>query len=130
MLVTFIIDDDKLYQFAMKRMLHHLNINTEIVEFGNGLQAIEYLQHHKDKNSLPDIIFLDINMPIMNGWQFLESFVHLSLPPKKITIYMVTSSVDNADILKAASYKEIKNYIIKPLSIASLRDVFKNIPAE
>lgn len=131
MLVTFIIDDDKLYQFAMKRMLHHLNIKTEIVEFGNGQQAIEYLLENKDKKgSLPDIIFLDINMPVMNGWQFLDSFVNLTLPSKKITIYMVTSSVDNADILKAASYKEIKNYIIKPLSIASLREVFKNIPAE
>ncbi len=131
MFVTFIIDDDKLYQFGMKRMLHHLNIETEIKQFEDGQQAIDYLHENKDKkNSLPDIIFLDINMPVMNGWQFLDAFVNLSIPQKKVTIYMVTSSVDNAEILKAASYKEIKNYIIKPLSISSLRDVFKNIPAE
>ncbi|MDQ2752803.1 MAG: response regulator [Bacteroidota bacterium] len=132
MMVTYVIDDDKLYQFAMKRMLHHLSIETEIVQFENGLQAIEYLQQHKDKkNQLPDIIFLDINMPVMNGWQFLDAFMNLHLnPQKKITIYMVTSSVDNAEILKAASYKQIRNYIIKPLSIASLREVFKNIPTE
>ncbi len=131
-MVTYVIDDDKLYQFAMKRMLHHLSIETEIVQFENGLQAIEYLQQHKDKkNQLPDIIFLDINMPVMNGWQFLDAFMNLHLnPQKKITIYMVTSSVDNAEILKAASYKQIRNYIIKPLSIASLREVFKNIPTE
>ena len=129
MLVTFIIDDDNLYHFGMKRMLHHLTIETEIVQFYNGLQAIEYLQQNKDKkNSLPDVIFLDINMPIMNGWQFLDTFVKLNLhPDKQIIIYMVTSSVDNAEILKAASYKEIKNYIIKPISIDSLKDVFKNI---
>ena len=129
MLVTFIIDDDKLYQFGMKRMLHHLTIETEIVQFYNGLQAIEYLQENKDKkNQLPDIIFLDINMPVMNGWQFLDSFVKLHLhPEKRITIYMVTSSVDNAEILKAASYKEIKNYIIKPISIGSLKEVFNNM---
>ena len=129
MLITFIVDDDNLYQFGMKRMLYHLTIETEIMQFYNGLQAIEYLQQHKDKkNSLPDIIFLDINMPVMNGWQFLDKFINMRLHPDKlITIYMVTSSVDNAEILKAASYKEIKNYIIKPISIASLQDVFKNI---
>ena len=129
MLITFIIDDDKLYQFGMKRMLHHLTIETEIMQFYNGLQAIEYLQQNKDKKSqLPDVIFLDINMPVMNGWQFLDSFVKLNLNPEKhITIYMVTSSVDNAEILKAASYKEIKNYIIKPISINSLKEVFENL---
>ncbi len=113
----------------MKRMLHHLTIDTQIMQFYNGLQAIEYLQQNKDKlNSLPDVIFLDINMPVMNGWQFLDSFIKLHLhSEKRITIYMVTSSVDNAEILKAASYKEIKNYIIKPISISSLKEVFDNI---
>ncbi len=132
MLVTFIIDDDKLYQFGMKRMLHHLTIETEIMQFENGLYAIDFLKKHKDKkNYLPDIIFLDINMPVMNGWEFLDEFVNLHLhQEKKITIYMVTSSVNNAEILKAASYKEIKNYIIKPISIASLKDVFKNMITE
>lgn len=128
-MITFIVDDDKLYQFGMKRMLRHVAVPTEVVQFYNGLQAIEYLQQHKDKKAqLPDVIFLDINMPVMNGWQFLETFVKLKLHPEKhITIYMVTSSVDNAEILRAASYKEIKNYIIKPISIDSLKDVFKNI---
>ena len=132
MLVTFIIDDDRLYQFGMKRMLHYLTVETEVMQFDNGLEAIEYLKDHKNKeNLLPDVIFLDINMPVMNGWQFLDSFVNLHIrSEKKITIYMVTSSVDNAEILKAASYKEIKNYIIKPISVDSLKEVFKNLPSE
>lgn len=131
-MVTFVVDDDKLYQFGMKRMLHHLPVPTQIMQFYNGLQAIEYLQQHKDNLSeLPDVIFLDINMPVMNGWQFLDSFIKLDLlTGKQITIYMVTSSVDNTEILRAASYKEIKNYIIKPISIDSLKDVFKSIGAE
>lgn len=129
MLVTFIIDDDKLYQFGMKRMMHHLSVDADIKQFYNGLEAIEYLQQNKDKkNNLPDIIFLDINMPVMNGWQFLDSFISLHLhPEKQITIYMITSSVDNAEILKAASYKEIKNYIIKPIAFDSLKEIFKNL---
>ncbi len=132
MVVTFIIDDDKLYQFGMKRMLEHIATETEIIQFYNGLQAIEYLQQNKDhRNLLPDVIFLDINMPVMNGWQFLDAFVNLHLhPEQRITIYMVTSSVDNAEILKAASYKEIKNYIIKPISISNLKDIFNNLAKE
>ncbi len=130
MLITFIIDDDTLYQFGMKRMFNYLPVETEIKQFYNGLQAIEYLQIHKDKKKeLPDVIFLDINMPVMNGWQFLDTFVRMPLNPEKhITIYMVTSSVDNSEILKAASYKEVRNYIIKPVSIENLKDVFKNLP--
>lgn len=129
MLVTYIIDDDNLYQFGMKRMLHHIAVETEIKQFHNGLEAIEYLKQNKDKKSnLPDIIFLDINMPVMNGWQFLDSFINLHLPAsKQITIYMITSSVDNAEILKAASYKEIRNYIIKPISFENMKEIFNNI---
>lgn len=129
MLVTYIIDDDSLYQFGMKRMLHHIKVETEIKQFQNGLEGIEYLRQNKDeKSNLPDIIFLDINMPVMNGWQFLDSFIALQLPAsKQITIYMITSSVDNAEILKAASYKEIKNYIIKPISFDNLKEIFDNI---
>ena len=129
MLITFIVDDDKLYQFGMKRMMHHLAVETDIRQFYNGLEAIEYLKQNKDKkNNLPDVIFLDINMPVMNGWQFLDAFINLRIHPgKQITIYMITSSVDNAEILKAASYKEIKNYIIKPISFESLKDVFQNL---
>ena len=132
MLITFVIDDDKLYQFGMKRMLHHLPVPTEIMQFYNGLQAIEYLQQHKDKKAeLPDVIFLDINMPVMNGWQFLDTFINMKLNSEKsITIYMVTSSVDNSEILRAAAYKQIKNYIIKPISIDSLKDVFKTLQPE
>ena len=129
MLVTYIIDDDNLYQFGMKRMLHHIAVETEIKQFHNGLEAIEFLTENKDKKSnLPNIIFLDINMPVMNGWQFLDNFIALNLPASKhITIYMITSSVDNAEILRAASYKEIKNYIIKPISFDNMKEIFNNI---
>ena len=129
MLVTYIIDDDNLYQFGMKRMLHHIAVETEIKQFQNGLEAIEFLIRNKDKkNELPDIIFLDINMPVMNGWQFLDNFIGLHLPvSKQITIYMITSSVDNTEILKAASYKVIKNYIIKPISLDNMKEIFNNV---
>ncbi len=129
MLVTYIIDDDNLYQFGMKRLLHHVAAETEIRQFHNGLEAIDYLKQNKsNKSNLPDIIFLDINMPVMNGWQFLDNFIglHLSLS-KQITIYMITSSVDNAEILRAASYKEVRNYIIKPISFENMKEIFNDI---
>ncbi len=128
-MITFIVDDDKLHHFGMKRMLHHMTVPTKVMQFYNGLQAIEFLEQHKgEEEVLPDVIFLDINMPVMNGWQFLESFIELNLQPEKpITIYIVTSSVDRSEMLKAASYKEITNYIIKPISIQSLESVFKEM---
>lgn len=106
-----------------------MTVPTKVMQFYNGLQAIEFLEQHKgEEEVLPDVIFLDINMPVMNGWQFLESFIELNLQPEKpITIYIVTSSVDRSEMLKAASYKEITNYIIKPISIQSLESVFKEM---
>ena len=85
--------------------------------FSNGEEAIHYLKKNAaDGSSIPDIIFLDINMPVMNGWQFLEEYAHLrSDLQKNITIYMVSSSVDEYDIRKSKEFKTVSDYIIKPI---------------
>lgn len=71
---------------------------------------------HNDKE-LPDVIFLDIDMPIMDGFEFMEEYVKLKPKlGKKITIYMVSSSVDPVDIDRAKKISEITDYIIKPIT--------------
>jgi len=63
---------------------------------------------------MPEIILLDLNMPVMDGWQFLDAFIK-KYPNQDVHIFIVTSSIDQADIDKAASYKLVSNYVVKPL---------------
>lgn len=92
-----IIDDDPITVFGVKRMLNTLNVSENIKSYANGKEAIDdfkRIMNHKEE--IPEVIFLDINMPIMDGWQFLEEFIALPIT-HKIRINILTSSIDPAD---------------------------------
>ena len=95
-----VIDDDDIYQFTIVRILKSLKIDKKMLLFSDGEEALEFMVDNLHNNDeLPDIIFLDINMPIMDGFQFMEEYVKIKPElNKKITIYMVSSSVDAVDI--------------------------------
>jgi CheY-like chemotaxis protein len=129
LIVAYIIDDDKLHQFGMRRMLKYVKTPVHLLQFYNGLQALEYIKAHLPVLiNLPDIILLDVNMPIMNGWHFLDEFIQL-VPSqnRRTTIYMVTSSISDADVERAASYNEITEYIIKPAGIEQIKELFEGV---
>ena len=109
-----VIDDDDIYQFLLKKELKHTNLVDRINVFTDGQKAIDYfLDNRHSESHLPDVIFLDINMPIMNGWQFLEEFKELKKRlNKQITIYLVSSSFDDRDISRSKEYAEVTDYII------------------
>jgi len=115
-----IIDDDIVYQITTKKILEKINGTKKILVFSNGEEAFEYLSKVvTDEDALPDIILLDVNMPYMNAWQFLEAYSKLkSSLTKQITIYIISSSVSDIDIQKAKSIEEAKDYFVKPISIA------------
>lgn len=122
-----IIDDDQVYLFAMKRMMKLSNFCKAFIIYNNGAEALNNLHAIIDSDkSIPDVILLDINMPIMDGWQFLDEFIKIECH-KQITVYMVSSSIDPADIEKAKSYETVSNYIVKPISIEMLNDIAKEI---
>lgn len=113
-----LIDDDKIYQFTAKKIIESTNLTKAVLSFYNGEEAIDFFKSNlQNVESIPDIIFLDINMPIKDGWQFLEDFKSLLNDLKKdITIYMVSSSVNDYDIKKSKEYSFVTDYIIKPIN--------------
>lgn len=112
-----IVDDDKIYQFASSKLLQKYQADIEVLCFDHGKSAIEYLRdNRKNPDNLPDVILLDINMPVLDGWGFLELYAEFKDEiAKEIVIYIVSSSIDNRDIQKANEFPEVKTYLIKPL---------------
>lgn len=125
---AWLIDDDKIYLFGLRKMIEISKRCDSITEFSNGSEAIRKLQTMVDSPELlPDIIFLDINMPVMDGWQFLMAFDVLKKQlSRQIIIYMISSSIDDRDIERARQLDAVKNYIIKPLPFDKLQSIFAN----
>ena len=124
-----IIDDDDIYQYTITKILQSLKLNKKIIAFSDGEEALDFLiANLYNDDELPDVIFLDINMPIMDGFQFMEEYVKIKPNVgKKITIYMVSSSVDPADIQRAKNISDISDYIIKPIKSGELRTLIQNL---
>lgn len=117
--IVCLIDDDDIYQFTARMMLESTGMTKQIRSFYNGREAIAYFREKSniDSATLPDVIFLDINMPVMNGWEFLEEYHKLYATfPKPIVVYVVSSSVDRDDMAKSRSYQAVTDYLIKPVN--------------
>lgn len=124
-----LVDDDSLFQFLTKRVIEETKLVDNVELFSNGLQAINYLKLNKDNaQQLPEVILLDLTMPVMDGWGFLNEYTRL-LPQlaKKITTYIVSSSNDPADIRRAETIEAVKDFIIKPISKGKFIDMVQNM---
>ena len=125
-LSILLVDDDDIYQFISSRAIESTGFAQKINTFSNGEDAVEYLKNNLQNNStLPDIIFLDVNMPYMNGWEFLEAFNSIApMLSKPIFIYMVSSSLDEKDIDRSKEFSTVSEYIVKPLALEKFREIF------
>ncbi len=123
--VIAVIDDDTVYQFTASRTLKATKLADKVLQFPNGQEALTFLHNNSaEASKLPDIIFLDINMPITDGWTFLDEFQKLKEGfAKKIRIYMVSSSIDPRDLNRAQNNPEVAEYVEKPVSVTKFSEL-------
>jgi two-component system, chemotaxis family, chemotaxis protein CheY len=127
--IIALVDDDKIFQLTASKTLKATALTDKILQFENGDDALRFLREHKsDVETLPDYIFLDINMPMIDGWMFLEDFEVLKGNLKKsISIYMVSSSIDSRDIERAKKNINVKDYILKPVTREKFVELLRNV---
>ncbi|WP_269222776.1 response regulator [Flavobacterium sp. IMCC34518] len=114
----WVIDDDPIYQIIVNKIIKKSELFVSVSSFKNGKEAIYALQNAIENTAeLPNVILLDINMPIMDGWEFMEEMVLLKPQIKEpISIYIVSSSIALEDKSKAKKYPEIIAYLSKPVN--------------
>jgi len=120
-------DDDQISNLFNKIFIKKLNLDIEVDFAHNGKEALDLLTKSEENSTilLPCLLFLDIKMPVMNGWQFLEAYekeVSQEIMDK-ITIVMLTTSEDEGDKIKAMKNPNVKAYIQKPLAEESILDL-------
>lgn len=122
-----IIDDDDVFVFLTKKTIGQVKIIEDIKVFDNGLDSINYIKENSKKpNLLPEVIFLDLSMPIMDGWQFLEEYILLEPEiEKEINIYVISSSISPEDLKKAKGINVVTDFIVKPTTKEKLMEVIK-----
>jgi DNA-binding NtrC family response regulator len=114
----FLVDDDTTYTFLTELLIIKSNKVKQVQVFNDARKAIDSLRSNiKNNELLPEVIFLDLNMPIMNGWDFLKEFKLIKTNlHKKIIIYIVTSSINPVDFEKAILTENVVDFIIKPIT--------------
>lgn len=120
----FFIDDDHATNVYHKIIVNRADVCEEAIFFDSAEKALEkYIELKEDPNStLPEYIFLDINMPIMDGWQFIEEFERLEINNQQVII-MLTTSLSNSDKEKAEKFGFVQGFWNKPMNVETLKNL-------
>ncbi|MBQ0908829.1 response regulator [Flavobacterium sp. F-328] len=118
----WIVDDDPIYQIIANKIIQRSDMFSEVTTFKNGREAMNIVhQVLENKNTIPDIILLDINMPVMDGWEFMEELTAIKPQiQKEFSVYIVSSSIAVEDKSKSKKYNDILGYLSKPISVNDL----------
>ena len=121
---VMIIDDNDIDNLIHSRLVTELKFGKIVDNFNNGKAAILYLkdQLRKQKENLPDIIFVDLHMPIMDGWAFIQEFEKLKIY-KDIPVYVLSSAIYDQEISKLKGHRTYVGFVPKPLSVDALEEI-------
>ena len=127
--VIWVVDDDPVYQIIINKIIQRSGFFSAVSTYKNGKIALDALLQGIDSyTALPDIILLDINMPVMDGWEFMEEIKTIkSQIDKKIIIYIVSSSIALEDKNKSKSYENILGYLSKPVTVDDLISIASTV---
>ena len=123
---VLLVDDDGVFNFISTKTLERMGITDDIHTALNGEQALDLFSgYYRDTNSVPDVILLDLNMPVLDGFGFLKAFKQLDLPAKdRIKIIVVSSSLHPDDIRQAEALGA-NGYLSKPLTAQGLTEALE-----
>lgn len=122
-ITVIIVDDDPIVRLVIQRMIHSIDSSVDCHQCDNGEVGLAVIKKLQDVADYV-VVLLDINMPVLNGWEFLDRLQQLNIVASdKFKLYMITSSTDASDKIKARSYPVIKKLYPKPLSKQDLKDI-------
>ena len=118
---TVIIDDDEVTLILIKKVMEASNFHDSPIFFSNASQGVDHLRNKLAKNK-PSVIFLDINMPRISGWEILDELEQLH-QKNRIHVILVSSSINKADKIKASTYQSTITYMEKPIVKKDFEDL-------
>ncbi|MBC8054367.1 MAG: response regulator [Sphingobacteriaceae bacterium] len=120
---VLLVDDSYVDNLINRKMLQSNNFADDITVIDSPIKAIAYLQQCINEGSLPEVIFLDIRMPEMDGFQFLEKLLNTGVDISDLKIYMLSSSLDPDDLKQIADNDLVSKFISKPLTEKILNEI-------
>jgi len=125
--LVYMIDDDSVIIYLTELIIKTVDFCKELKTFTKGEDALNTIREAAETGSkLPDLLLIDLNMPIFNGWHFLDALQEIERA-KDIPVFVFTSSIDPRDIEKSKTYPSIKDYIVKPLTIHKINKILRYV---
>jgi CheY-like chemotaxis protein len=120
MMKVWLIDDDPIFRVVFRQIINEIESIKQFNEFENGQLAYNELLNHSDVQQLPNVIFLDISMPTMNGWQFLNATKGVQDELPQIAVYLISSSAPDSDNQNSQQFSYLKGHLSKPVTFEQI----------